>query len=143
MNFDSDEAIMKAIMGGGGGGGAGDIDAELDALEAEIQGDKKKKGEDDELDDLEKEFRGDSTGNNVKFLHKLKIAQLMIEKIYNHKISESIDCSKINLRINKQSVINNLVKVVNKLTMPIIIIMYIVFVALDIGQEPYYFCNIY
>ena len=46
MNFDSDEAIMKAIMGGGGGGGAGDIDAELDALEAEIQGDKKKKGED-------------------------------------------------------------------------------------------------
>ncbi len=68
------------------------------------------------LDDLEKEFRGDSTGNNVKFLHKLKIAQLMIEKIYNHKISESIDCSKINLRIKKQSVINNLVKVVNKLT---------------------------
>ena len=56
MNFDSDEAIMKAIMGGGGGGGAGDIDAELDALEAEIQGDKKKKGEDDELDDLEKEL---------------------------------------------------------------------------------------
>ena len=40
----------------------------------------------------------------------------MIEKIYNHKISESIDCSKVNLRINKQSVINNLVKVVNKLT---------------------------
>ena len=40
----------------------------------------------------------------------------MIEKIYNHKISESVDCSKINLRINKQSVINNLVKVVNKLT---------------------------
>ena len=68
------------------------------------------------LDDLEKEFRGDSTGNNVKFLHKLKNAQLMIEKIYNHKISESIDCSKVNLRINKQSVINNLVKVVNKLT---------------------------
>lgn len=68
------------------------------------------------LDDLEKEFRGDSTGNNVKFLHKLKTAQLMIEKIYNHKISESIDCSKVNLRINKQSVINNLVKVVNKLT---------------------------
>jgi len=68
------------------------------------------------LDDLEKEFRGDSTGNNVKFLHKLKNAQLMIEKIYNHKISESIDCSKLNLRINKQSVINNLVKVVNKLT---------------------------
>ena len=68
------------------------------------------------LDDLEKEFRGDSTGNNVKFLHKLKTAQLMIEKIYNHKISESVDCSKINLRINKQSVINNLVKVVNKLT---------------------------
>ena len=68
------------------------------------------------LDDLEKEFRGDSTGNNVKFLHKLKNAQLMIEKIYNHKISESIDCSKINLRITKQSVINNLVKVVNKLT---------------------------
>jgi len=46
----------------------------------------------------------------------LKNAQLMIEKIYNHKISESIDCSKINLRIQKQSVINNLVKVVNKLT---------------------------
>ena len=68
------------------------------------------------LDDLEKEFRGDSTGNNVKFLHKLKYSQLMIEKIYNHKISESVDCSKINLRINKQSVINNLVKVVNKLT---------------------------
>jgi len=68
------------------------------------------------LDDLEKEFRGDSTGNNVKFLRKLKSAQLMIEKIYNHKISESIDCSKINLRIGKQSVINNLVKVVNKLT---------------------------
>ena len=68
------------------------------------------------LDDLEKEFRGDSTGNNVKFLHKLKNAQLMIEKIYNHKISEKIDCSKVNLRINKQSVINNLVKVVNKLT---------------------------
>ena len=68
------------------------------------------------LDDLEKEFRGDSTGNNVKFLHKLKNAQLMIEKIYNNKISEKIDCSKVNLRINKQSVINNLVKVVNKLT---------------------------
>ena len=68
------------------------------------------------LDDLEKEFRGDSTGNNVKFLHKLRNAQLMIEKIYNHKISEKIDCSKVNLRINKQSVINNLVKVVNKLT---------------------------
>ena len=68
------------------------------------------------LDDLEKEFRGDSSGNNVKFLHKLKYSQLMIEKIYNHKISESVDCSKINLRINKQSVINNLVKVVNKLT---------------------------
>ena len=40
----------------------------------------------------------------------------MIEKIYNHNISESVDCSTVNLRIYKQSVINNLVKVVNKLT---------------------------
>ena len=68
------------------------------------------------LDELEKEFRGDSTGANKKFLRKLKKAQLMIEKIYNHNISESVDCSSINLRIDKQSVINNLVKVVNKLT---------------------------
>ena len=68
------------------------------------------------LDELEKEFRGDSTGTNVKFIRKLKKSQLMIEKIYNHNISESVDCSTINLRINKQSVINNLVKVVNKLT---------------------------
>ena len=68
------------------------------------------------LDELEKEFRGDSTGNNMKFMRKLKKAQLMIEKIYNHNILESVDCSKINLRIDKQSVINNLVKVVNKLT---------------------------
>ena len=68
------------------------------------------------LDELEKEFRGDSSGNNVKFIRKLKHAQLMIEKIYNHNISESVDCSTVNLRINKQSVINNLVKVVNKLT---------------------------
>ena len=68
------------------------------------------------LDELEKEFRGDSSGNNVKFFRKLKQAQLMIEKIYNHNISESVDCSTVNLRIYKQSVINNLVKVVNKLT---------------------------
>ena len=68
------------------------------------------------LDELEKEFRGDSTGTNLKFIRKLKKSQLMIEKIYNHNISESVDCSTINLRINKQSVINNLVKVVNKLT---------------------------
>ena len=68
------------------------------------------------LDDLEKEFRGDSTGTNIKFIRKLKKAQLMIEKIYNHNISESVDCSSVNLRIYKQSVINNLVKVVNKLT---------------------------
>ena len=68
------------------------------------------------LDELEKEFRGDSSGTNLKFIRKLKKAQLMIEKIYNHNISESVDCSTINLRINKQNVINNLVKVVNKLT---------------------------
>ena len=68
------------------------------------------------LDELEKEFRGDSTGTNIKFQRKLKKAQLMIEKIYNHNIAESVDCSSVNLRINKQSVINNLVKVVNKLT---------------------------
>ena len=68
------------------------------------------------LDELEKEFRGDSSGNNIKFIRKLKKAQLMIEKIYNHNISEKVDCSSVNLRINKQSVINNLVKVVNKLT---------------------------
>ena len=68
------------------------------------------------LDELEKEFRGDSSGNNIKFIRKLKQAQLMIEKIYNHNISESVDCSTVNLRINKVSVINNLVKVVNKLT---------------------------
>ena len=68
------------------------------------------------LDELEKEFRGDSSGNNVKFIRKLKKAQLMIEKIYNHNISEKVDCSSVNLRIYKQSVINNLVKVVNKLT---------------------------
>ena len=68
------------------------------------------------LDELEKEFRGDSTGTNIKFIRKLKKTQLMVEKIYNHNISESVDCSAVNLRINKQSVINNLVKVVNKLT---------------------------
>ena len=68
------------------------------------------------LDELEKEFRGDSNGTNMKFIRKLKQVQLMIEKIYNHNISESVECSSVNLRINKQSVINNLVKVVNKLT---------------------------
>jgi len=68
------------------------------------------------LDELEKEFRGGTTGTNLKFIRKLKQVQLMIEKIYNHKISESVDCSSLNLRIDKQSVINNLVKVVNKLT---------------------------
>ena len=68
------------------------------------------------LDELEKEFRGDSSGTNIKFIRKLKRAQLMIEKIYNHNISEKVECSSVNLRINKQSVINNLVKVVNKLT---------------------------
>ena len=40
----------------------------------------------------------------------------MIEKIYNHNIEEKVECSSVNLRIFKQSVINNLVKVVNKLT---------------------------
>ena len=52
MNFDNDEDIMKAIMGGGTGGG--NVDDELAALEAEIGGGKK--GEDDELAALENEL---------------------------------------------------------------------------------------
>ena len=49
MNFDNDEDIMKAIMGGGGGG---NVDDELAALEAEVGG----KKEDDELAALEDEL---------------------------------------------------------------------------------------
>ena len=44
MNFDNDEDLMKAIMGGGTGGG--NVDDELAALEAEVGGGKGK-GEDD------------------------------------------------------------------------------------------------
>ena len=67
------------------------------------------------LDELEKDF-SDSSASNSKFSKTLKKAQLMIEKIYNHKISEKVDCSKIHLSVPKASVINNIVKVVNKLT---------------------------
>ena len=67
------------------------------------------------LDELEKDF-SDSSATNSKFSRTLKKAQLMIEKIYNHKISESVDCSRIHLSVPKASVINNIVKVVNKLT---------------------------
>ena len=67
------------------------------------------------LDELEKDF-SDSSATNSKFTRTLKKAQLMIEKIYNHKISESVDCSRIHLSVPKASVINNIVKVVNKLT---------------------------
>ena len=49
MNFDNDDDIMKAIMGGGGGG---NVDDELAALEAEVGG----KKEDDELAALEDEI---------------------------------------------------------------------------------------
>ena len=56
MNFDNDEDLMKAIMGGGGAGG-GDIDDELAALENEVNGPSKKKGGDgDGLSDLEAEL---------------------------------------------------------------------------------------
>ena len=67
------------------------------------------------LDELEKDFRDSSTINS-KFSKTLKKAQLMIEKIYNHRISEKVDCSSIHLSVPKSSVINNIVKVVNKLT---------------------------
>ena len=50
-NFDNDDDIMKAIMGGGAGGG--NIDDELAELEKEIGG---KKGDDDELAALENEI---------------------------------------------------------------------------------------
>ena len=50
-NFNNDDDIMKAIMGGGGG--TGNIDDELAELEKEIGG---KKGEDDELAALENEI---------------------------------------------------------------------------------------
>ena len=67
------------------------------------------------LDELEKDF-SDSSAVNSKFSKTLKKSQLMIEKIYNHKISEKVDCSAIHLSVPKTSVINNIVKVVNKLT---------------------------
>ena len=67
------------------------------------------------LDELEKDF-SDSSATNSKFTKTLRKAQLMIEKIYNHKISEKVDCSSIHLSVPKTSVINNIVKVVNKLT---------------------------
>ena len=50
-NFNNDDDIMKAIMGGGDGGG--NIDDELAELEAEVGG---KKGDDDELAALENEI---------------------------------------------------------------------------------------
>ena len=56
MNFDNDEDIMKAIMGGGTGGG--NVDDELAALEAEVGGGKGK-GEDDALADLENELENE------------------------------------------------------------------------------------
>ena len=67
------------------------------------------------LDELEKDF-SDSSASNSKFTRTLKKAQLMIEKIYNHKISEKVDCSTMHLTVPKATVINNMVKVVNKLT---------------------------
>ena len=67
------------------------------------------------LDELEKDF-SDSSAVNSKFSRTLKKAQLMIEKIYNHKISEKVDCSSCHLSVPKNTVINNIVKVVNKLT---------------------------
>ena len=67
------------------------------------------------LDELEKDFSG-SNSVNSKFSKTLKKAQIMIENIYNHKISEKVDCSSIHLSIPKTSVINNIIKVVNKLT---------------------------
>ena len=67
------------------------------------------------LDELEKDF-SDSSAVNSKFSKTLKKSQLMIEKIYNHKISEKVDCSAIHLSVPKTTVINNIVKVVNKLT---------------------------
>ena len=67
------------------------------------------------LDELEKDF-SDSSAINSKFSKTLKKSQLMIEKIYNHKISEKVDCSSIHLSVPKTSVINNIVKIVNKLT---------------------------
>ena len=67
------------------------------------------------LDELEKDF-SDSSAANSKFSRTLKKAQLMIEKIYNHKISEKVDCSSCHLSVPKNSVINNIIKVVNKLT---------------------------
>ena len=56
MNFDNDEDLMKAIMGGGTGGG--NVDDELAALEAEVGGGKGK-GEDDALADLENELENE------------------------------------------------------------------------------------
>ena len=67
------------------------------------------------LDELEKDF-SDSSASNSKFSRTLKKAQLMIEKIYNHRISEKVDCSSLHLSVPKSTVINNMVKVVNKLT---------------------------
>ena len=62
MNFDNDEDLMKAIMGGGGAGG-GDIDDELAALENEVNGPSKKKGGDgDGLSDLEAELEEEGKG---------------------------------------------------------------------------------
>ena len=72
MNFDNDEDIMKAIMGGGGGGGAADIDNELAELEAELGQGKKKKGEDDELADLENELDEEEKGGKAKPKAKAK-----------------------------------------------------------------------
>ena len=40
----------------------------------------------------------------------------MIEKIYSYKISEKVDYSSIQLSVPKTSVINNIVKIINKLT---------------------------
>ena len=70
MNFDNDEDIMKAIMGGGGGKG-GDIDDELAELEAEISGGNKKKGSGDGLSDLENEIDEEEKGK-AKPKHKAK-----------------------------------------------------------------------
>ena len=67
------------------------------------------------LDELEKDF-SNSSAINSKFSRTLKKAQLMIEKIYNHKISEKVECSSIHLSVQKSSLIKNIVIVVNKLT---------------------------